>query len=199
MDVKEGEEGLLLDDDAQEPKPLFTQQIRLIGKGIATPVPTHRQLSSEVNGMANGTHRNGSFAVSKTATKDTMAAADLLWKGPKTLSSIAKVLRSKLAGPYEVTFDVMFSDEAIYRIVKDSDFLSKGMIAHLYGIAESDVIWAGFFDQARAFKATIPRMRKGKRIAAGGFMESDAHASQQHVPLWNLKLTEDIVSKIGAL
>ena len=46
-----------------------------------------------------------------------------------TLSELAKVLRSKNSGPFELTLDILFSDEAPYRRVKESGVLTRENIA----------------------------------------------------------------------
>ncbi|KAH0842906.1 hypothetical protein AYO21_03374 [Fonsecaea monophora] len=99
------------------------------------------------------------------------------------LGDIASVVRSKIAGPYEVTFDIMFRDEEVYQRVKNANVLSGAAVAKLYNIPESDVVAALWWDPARAFKATIPRYR-----ASAGFEETDTHGSQQHAPLLFLTL-----------
>jgi hypothetical protein len=99
------------------------------------------------------------------------------------LGDIASVVRSKIAGPYEVTFDIMFKEEEVYQRVKKANVLSGAAVAKLYNIPESDVIAALWWDPARAFKATIPRYRP-----SAGFEETDTHGSQQHAPLLFLTL-----------
>lgn len=104
-------------------------------------------------------------------------------QGTCYLGDVASVLRSKIAGPYEVTFDIMFPDDETYKKVKESNLLSGQTVAKLYNIPESDIIAALWWDPARAFKATIPRYR-----ASAGFEETDTHGSQQHAPLLYLTL-----------
>jgi hypothetical protein len=99
------------------------------------------------------------------------------------LGDVASILRSKIAGPYEITFDVMFPDDETYEKVKQSGRLTGAAVAKLYGIDERDVIAALWFAPARAFKATFPRFR-----ASAGFDETDTHGSQQHAPLLYLSL-----------
>ena len=41
-----------------------------------------------------------------------------------TLRELADVVRSKNAGPYELTFDIMFHDEATWARVRDSGVLT---------------------------------------------------------------------------
>lgn len=103
-------------------------------------------------------------------------------KGTCYLGDIASVVRSKISGPYHLTFDILFKDEQTYEKVKKSNILSGETVAKLYNIPESDIIASLWWDPARAYKATIPRYR-----ASAGFGESDTHGSQQHVPLLYLK------------
>ncbi|KAK9326611.1 hypothetical protein V1520DRAFT_125791 [Lipomyces starkeyi] len=114
---------------------------------------------------------------------------------PTKLRDIAPVIRSKNSGPYEITLDVLFSDESIYSLVKLSNLLTPATIARLYNLKEDEIIYCSFYDQAKAFKATIPRKRDGKARPSGGFMETDVHGSQQYAGLLDLELTEDV--KIG--
>lgn len=109
--------------------------------------------------------------------------------GTFTLGEIAKVIRSKNAGPFEITLDVMFDNVAVYQKIKESGILIPAKIADLYGISVDRIVWCGFFDKALAFKATIPRYRNGKPNSSGGFMENDVHGSQKYLPLSNIAIT----------
>ncbi|KAK0763522.1 hypothetical protein N5P37_002899, partial [Trichoderma harzianum] len=107
---------------------------------------------------------------------------------PQTIGEAAKVIRSKNAGPYEITFDIIFNDKETYDRVKNSGLLRPELIAEIYDLSVDNIVYCGFFDQALAFKATIPRMRNGRPAVSGGFMEDDVHGSQKYLPLMNLKL-----------
>lgn len=72
----------------------------------------------------------------------------------------------------------MFTERDTYERVKKANVLTKSTIAQLYNIPEGDVDVSMWWDQAMAFKATIPRYR-----SSGGFGETDTHGSQQHAPL----------------
>lgn len=111
-------------------------------------------------------------------------------KNPVTLSDVCRVLRSKNAGPFEITLDAIFFSKAAYQSVKTSGLLSKERVAKAVGVSEKDIIWMGFSEPALAFKVTIPRYRAGKMRAAGGFMENDVHGSQQHMGLASMKLKD---------
>ncbi|XEU99846.1 hypothetical protein FSHL1_005133 [Fusarium sambucinum] len=113
-------------------------------------------------------------------------------QNPQTLSDICRVLRSKNAGPYEITIDAIFSSKVNYDTIKASGILSPSNVAKAIGIDEDDIVWIGFFDPAMSFKVTIPRIRIGVKKSAGGFMENDIHGSQEHNGLAKMKLPENL-------
>lgn len=98
-----------------------------------------------------------------------------------TLRDLAKVIRSKNAGPFEITFDVIFDDEAKYERVKRSGALEASRLAGLYGVSGQDVLVCMFFDPARAFKLTLRR-----NWAQGSVGERDTFGAQQHAPLLDI-------------
>ena len=117
-----------------------------------------------------------------TRTDANSAIVPRLSSSPPTgfeyLGNIASVIRSKNAGPHELTFDVMFLDEKTYTMVKDADVLHSQAIARLYSVKEADIVACVWWVPAFAFKATIKR-----RIVGASFGDSDAHGSAHHVPL----------------
>lgn len=117
----------------------------------------------------------------------------------KTLRDVAKVIRSKNAGPFEITFDVIFDEPKLYQAVKSSGILSQETVARLFGRPADEVVWCGFFDQALAFKLTLPRKRNGELRCSGGYMENDVHGSQQYMPLMKLPLSEDLRKALAIL
>lgn len=114
---------------------------------------------------------------------------------PHTLSDLCRILRSKNAGPYEVTIDAMFSSKVNYDAVKASGILSPSNVAKAIGIMEEEIIWIGFFEPALSFKVTIPRIRMGRKKSAGGFMENDIHGSQEHMGLSSMRISKDIFNQ----
>ncbi len=95
------------------------------------------------------------------------------------VKDVALVVRSKNAGPYELTFDLMFPDEDVYNEVRNS--ITKEKIAALYRIDESDVLSILHFAPAYAVKITIVRPR-----SSGDLGETDVYGAQQHTPLFEL-------------
>jgi len=94
------------------------------------------------------------------------------------LDEIAKVIRSKNAGPFELTFDVMFDDPAAYERVKKSGVINAQRIAQAYRVRADDVLVCRPYDPAAAFKITIRRP-----VGSGDLEDRDVYGCQQHVPL----------------
>jgi len=93
------------------------------------------------------------------------------------IRDIAKVCRSKNAGPFHITIDVAFDEPGIYEKVKATGVLNAALFARLYGVAESDVLFTPY-GPGYAFKATIPRLK-----SAGDIGDTDVYGAQQHAPL----------------
>ena len=103
--------------------------------------------------------------------------------GPRTLSALAKVIRSKNAGPFELTFDIMFDDPAAYALVKQSGVISAQRIAEAYRVRVDDVLVCRPYDAAVAFKITIRRP-----TGSGDIDDRDVYGCQQHVPLTRIEV-----------
>ena len=70
------------------------------------------------------------------------------------LRDAAKVIRSKNAGPTEITVDLMFNDAAGFARALEAPSLSAGLIAQRYGVQSDTVIP---YPAANAIKIVIPR------------------------------------------
>jgi len=99
-----------------------------------------------------------------------------------TLASLARLIRSKNAGPFVLTFDIMFEDEARYRRVRDSGVMTCERIAELYNLPVQKVRLF-FCDRALAIKASIPRP-----ITQGDLGDADGHGGQQYAPLMDIEV-----------
>ena len=102
-----------------------------------------------------------------------------------TLGELASVVRSKNAGPFQVTIDLMFPDPASYHRVVSSGVLTPARIAPLYraGIEDVQVIP---FERVLAIKITVPR-RWGVR-GSGSAEDRDVYGAQQHRPILDLEI-----------
>lgn len=96
----------------------------------------------------------------------------------RKLAELASVIRSKNAGPFELTFDVMFDDRATYEVVKASGAITAQRVAELYQVSHNAVLVCRAYDPALAFKITIRRP-----VGSGDPGETDVYGCQQHMPL----------------
>ena len=98
------------------------------------------------------------------------------------LADMAKLIRSKNAGPFELTIDIMFDNESNYVKVKNSKKINRTFISKLYRININD-IKVVYFDVAYAIKISFPRP-----IVSGSFRDSDVLGGQQYGPLVDLEI-----------
>lgn len=103
----------------------------------------------------------------------------------KRLMDVAAVIRSKNAGAYEITFDIIFDDSGLYERVKATGIIRAELFAQLYGVRPEEVSCTAY-DPALAFKGTIPR-----RVSAGDPDDCDVYGAQQHVPLLTVEIPID--------
>ena len=96
------------------------------------------------------------------------------------LKDIANVIRSKNAGPFELTLDMLLKDQEMFEKLRKAEVINKKVIAELYRIPEEDVISIVYFPNAKAIKATIVRP-----LPSGALGERDVYGAQQHAPLVN--------------
>jgi hypothetical protein len=99
------------------------------------------------------------------------------------LKDIAKVIRSKNAGPFELTFDIIFKSKEDFEMVRSTGVITKELIATLYNVPTHQILTFVHYETANAIKATIPRPRP-----QGSIGETDMHGAQQHVPLMSVMI-----------
>lgn len=98
------------------------------------------------------------------------------------LWEITKLIRSKNAGPFAITFDIIFKNQADFDRVKNLDLITAKWISSVYKIPE-DQIDIMFYPCANAIKVTFPR-----KISSGDILDSDVYGGQQHAPFVDLVL-----------
>jgi hypothetical protein len=98
------------------------------------------------------------------------------------IRDIAKACKSKNAGPFELTIDVVFDKREMYERVRATGVLKPELFARLYNVEPGDVLFteypAGF-----AFKATLPRL-----VPSGDIGDTDVYGAQQHAPLLDVEI-----------
>lgn len=100
------------------------------------------------------------------------------------LGELAQLIRSKNAGPFLLTFDVMFDDPDVYRHVKKSKAINAQLIGDLYGVPVEKIHFVEY-DPGLAFKATIPRP-----ITSGNVGDGDIYGAQQFGPLVEIDIPD---------
>lgn len=103
-----------------------------------------------------------------------------------SIIDLAQVIRSKNAGPFELTLDIIFKDKASYEIVKKSGVINRKLIAGLYHVHPEKILYFEEYDPANALKITIVRP-----VDSGSIGETDVYGAQQHAPLLEIKIPVD--------
>lgn len=98
------------------------------------------------------------------------------------LRDLATLIRSKNAGPFQLTIDVLFNDIDTYRRVAASGILAADPIAAIYHLDPKDVRVYNF-EPGLAIKVSFPRP-----IVSGDIFDSDVTGGQQYGPLVNLEV-----------
>ena len=98
------------------------------------------------------------------------------------IRDIAKVCKSKNAGPFDLTIDVVFETDEMFRRVQAAGVLGPALFARLYAVRAEEVLFTAY-PAGRAFKATLPRL-----VPAGDIGDTDVYGAQQHAPLLDVEI-----------
>ena len=98
------------------------------------------------------------------------------------LLDITDIIRSKNAGPYELTFDIMFKTNEWFEKARAAKVINENLICELYRIKPEDIIKIVEFEPAKSIKVTIRRP-----ICSGDLGETDVYGAQQHAPLLSVE------------
>ena len=98
------------------------------------------------------------------------------------LMDMARVVRSKNAGPLHLTFDIMLDSEADYERCLAAPGLRAAPIANIYSVSANAVVITPY-PTALAIKITLPRHE-----AAGAPGDRDVYGAQQHAPLLEIEV-----------
>ena len=96
------------------------------------------------------------------------------------MTKLAKVIRSKNSGPFELTFDIIFKTREIYEKMKKRKSINRDFVRRLYNVTDKKILNIVYFEPAKAIKSTIARS-----IGSGDVGETDVYGAQQHMPLVN--------------
>jgi hypothetical protein len=98
------------------------------------------------------------------------------------LTELAQVIRSKNAGPYFLTLDVLADSPGTYQRLVGSGVFTRDNIARLYHRDPSEV-------EVYEYPAALGiKMTFARAAIAGSLADTDLYGAQQHVPLFDLDI-----------
>ncbi|WP_404287497.1 DUF4387 domain-containing protein [Glutamicibacter arilaitensis] len=100
----------------------------------------------------------------------------------RPLGELAKLIRSKNAGPWMMTIDVMLADAATFEMVVRSGALTADKVGTLLGVNPADIDLYEY-SPAHTIKISFPR-----RLPNGHPDDTDIFGGQQFAPLVNLPI-----------
>lgn len=98
------------------------------------------------------------------------------------LRDIAKLIRTKNAGPFQLTLDVMFPDERSYRHVVQANVITVERMAAFFRVEER-AVKLFHYAPGNAIKVTVPRL-----VPCGDPADGDLFGGQQFGPLADLEV-----------
>ncbi|MFJ6699428.1 DUF4387 domain-containing protein [Streptomyces sp. NPDC091272] len=98
------------------------------------------------------------------------------------VSEVCRHVRSKVAGPFWVTLDLMFDSQENYERYSRSAALGADSIASIYGI-DAKTVSLFPIPTLKVLKISYPRP-----VPQGGVEERDLHSGQQYAFLLDLEL-----------
>ncbi len=100
------------------------------------------------------------------------------------LYELAKMIRSKNAGPFVLTIDILCESDEAYKKVESSNVLTKELVSRLYKVPEESVS-VYHLPLAKAIKFSFPR-----KYPSGSFGDYDVYGAQFHEPIVMLDIPE---------
>lgn len=98
------------------------------------------------------------------------------------VTDVCRYVRSKNAGPYWITVDFFFADDAMFEAYSDSDAFSEAELAKVLG-TDTDQIKKDRLPELAVIKLSYPRP-----APQGGIVERDMHGGQQYVRLLDVEV-----------
>lgn len=102
------------------------------------------------------------------------------------VSEICRHVRSKVAGPFWVTIDLMFDDQENFDRYSRSPQLSAESVAKVYGV-DPETVSLFPIPSLKVLKISYPRP-----VPQGGVEERDLHSGQQYAYLLDVELSAPI-------
>jgi hypothetical protein len=99
------------------------------------------------------------------------------------MNELCNIVRTKNAGPFFFTLDIVFRRRDVYEAVKANNLVTRDMIAQAYGVKIDEVEVFETFDNVMAIKATLRR-----KIRAASPGDQDVYAMNQEVPALQIRI-----------
>ncbi len=99
-----------------------------------------------------------------------------------TLRDYALYVRSKNAGPFNLTFEIFLKNKADYNSLVAMNFITPELISRLYGSPENQV-QIFLCENIHTIKISIPRP-----VIQGSLQDKDIHSGQQAVLLADVEI-----------
>lgn len=100
-----------------------------------------------------------------------------------TLFDLCSLIRSKNAGPFMLTFDLMFSSAENYALAKRSNALTPHVLAEIYRVPFEKIVVV-YHEAAMALKISMPRP-----VFQSDPGDNDCYGGQQYVPLLSIAIS----------
>jgi len=98
------------------------------------------------------------------------------------LGELATTIRSKNAGPFWTTIDIVLADDDAFQMVVRAQLFTASRIASLYGAMAEDIVITTMAP-IRSIKVSFPRVHP-----QGDPADADMHGGQQYGPLVELEV-----------
>lgn len=108
--------------------------------------------------------------------------------GYDELQDLARVFRSKNAGPFITTIDIFLSEAKHFYRVTRSGVLTAEHVAQLYNVPPSYVLGIYYYEPVYAIKVSII-----KTIPSSDVFCPDVMGAQQHVPLLHVRIPRGLI------
>ena len=99
------------------------------------------------------------------------------------VTDVAAYIRSKNAGPFRLTLDILFRRREVYEHVKETNQVTRDLVARLYRVRPEEITDFVHFDPGKAIKITMRRP-----TSSGSPDDTDVYGAQQHAPLLAISL-----------
>jgi hypothetical protein len=97
------------------------------------------------------------------------------------LVDLATTIRSKNAGIFNVTFDILFDEWDRYQLVRDANLFTPTTVSALFNVTPEQIVSIVAHDAGQGIKITLRRPRP-----SGNPGDPDILACQQHAPLYDV-------------